>query len=1026
MDFGRILLKSIHQKCWVRIEYKNQTGEVTKFSIGIKYIFPNEKKFKCDAFNLIYDKDVKNDYIIYYENIQDAELLENTIYDTPKSLEKLIYENPETISFMKTDISRDDLLDYYIDCFKLDSVPYISKYGLIKGIDSDVLMGQGGYDLSDKPEQFEALFNESFYKKEKKAKKKEQGIEKIEKKYIVNEIAINTSKGLYILAYRNIKLDIRNKRLIADKEILVNKEFQMDSDNGEIIYKESIHKYIPEDRMDLLENVEKNKQEILETIRQYNNTRNSTYKAEVKTDSKPYITCLETMLAIDIETEINEIKSYLRSGEEITSPLRTFFGDPESKLAKRKKYPIFTVDKYYDADQINAINIGMKSPASYIQGPPGTGKTKTLLNAVLTAIFNNQTVLVTSNNNIPMDGIYNDILKLKYKEKDELLFPAIRLGSIENVEKALLKMKKMYEKASHLTARIGRIKQIKENRENAMKSLVDYLDKYDRKTSTSERLEGLKYCKEKCANPFLEVKIDAQIEKVKEELKKIGDVDIEDLEKLMDIDHSELFMAINFETVSRLQKLDKAKFNELAMIIKEVNEDNAKDKATELRKYLSNDENLKKFQEIFPVIISTNLSCTYLGSVGKTFDIVMMDEAGQCSIANALIPISRGSKIMLVGDPQQLKPVIVLDKQINKKLKEKYHIPEEYDYISNSIYTTYTKVDVVNNETLLRSHYRCNNKIISFSNKKYYNNRLKLKSKSNEQKPLTFIDTSSKDNGICEIKNISDTEARTIIQYIKEHEGEKIGIITPFVHQKECIEKYLDDYHCSDISVGTVHAFQGDQKDTIIFSSAITNNTSKVTYNWLKNNRELINVAVSRAKEKLVMLGNKKAAYKLSEGQDDIKELIDYISTEGESDVTNVSPESYALGTRQISTQSEKDLAETVSHALSVINNNCYIKEEVPIDILFKDDAGVTNYFYKQRFDLVVFEKRHGVPDAIMLAIELNGPEHYSDENVIKRDKIKEEFCKKRCVDFQSISRDCARDYGMIKNILKEFIDVKE
>ena len=43
-----------------------------------------------------------------------------------------------------------------------------------------------------------------------------------------------------------------------------------------------------------------------------------------------------------------------------------------------------------------------------------------------------------------------------------------------------------------------------------------------------------------------------------------------------------------------------------------------------------------------------------------------------------------------------------------------------------------------------------------------------------------------------------------------------------------------------------------------MFSSAITNSTSKGTYAWLKNNRELINLAVSRAKDKFIMLGNKK------------------------------------------------------------------------------------------------------------------------------------------------------------------------
>lgn len=35
---------------------------------------------------------------------------------------------------------------------------------------------------------------------------------------------------------------------------------------------------------------------------------------------------------------------------------------------------------------------------------------------------------------------------------------------------------------------------------------------------------------------------------------------------------------------------------------------------------------------------------------------------------------------MLVGDPQQLKPVILLDELTNRKLRRKYHVADEYDY----------------------------------------------------------------------------------------------------------------------------------------------------------------------------------------------------------------------------------------------------------------------------------------------------------------------------------------------------------
>ena len=83
---------------------------------------------------------------------------------------------------------------------------------------------------------------------------------------------------------------------------------------------------------------------------------------------------------------------------------------------------------------------------------------------------------------------------------------------------------------------------------------------------------------------------------------------------------------------------------------------------------------------------------------------------------------------MLVGDPQQLNPVILLDGRDNELLKGKYRIPDEYDYIKNSIYKTFLANDAVSDEILLRHHYRCNRQIINFNNRKYYNSRLNIDS----------------------------------------------------------------------------------------------------------------------------------------------------------------------------------------------------------------------------------------------------------------------------------------------------------
>ena len=75
---------------------------------------------------------------------------------------------------------------------------------------------------------------------------------------------------------------------------------------------------------------------------------------------------------------------------------------------------------------------------------------------------------------------------------------------------------------------------------------------------------------------------------------------------------------------------------------------------------------------------TTCISAHRLGEPGPMFDMVIMDEASQCNTAVSLVPILRGESLMLVGDPQQLNPVILLEEVPNRKLRKKYNVAQEY------------------------------------------------------------------------------------------------------------------------------------------------------------------------------------------------------------------------------------------------------------------------------------------------------------------------------------------------------------
>lgn len=272
-------------------------------------------------------------------------------------------------------------------------------------------------------------------------------------------------------------------------------------------------------------------------------------------------------------------------------------------------------------------------------------------------------------------------------------------------------------------------------------------------------------------------------------------------------------------------------------------------------RYLQKEENVKKFLRIFPIVATTCISAHRIGEPEPYFDMTIMDEASQCNTAVSLVPIIRGRRMMLVGDPQQLSPVILLDAADNLALRRKYNVSADYDYIANSIYKTYLACDAVSEEVLLSYHYRCHEKIIDFNNRKYYNGKLKIRSNVQCDRPLVFVDVKDAESSV---KNTSPMEALQILQYVRKTPQKDVGIITPFASQRKLILSELDEAGFPNIPCGTVHAFQGDEKDVILFSLAITDQTHEKTYGWLKNNKELINVATSRAREQLILLASYK------------------------------------------------------------------------------------------------------------------------------------------------------------------------
>jgi len=290
----------------------------------------------------------------------------------------------------------------------------------------------------------------------------------------------------------------------------------------------------------------------------------------------------------------------------------------------------------------------------------------------------------------------------------------------------------------------------------------------------------------------------------------------------------------------------------------------------------------------FPVITTTLHSFTKdnFHMISEIFDYLIVDEAGQI-IPNMLIgPLYRARKTFIFGDKFQIEPVRMLTKNLIAKTDISSIQQDDICLEKNSVQSyaergsdIYENIDNQKIGLLLEEHRRCEESIIKFSNMHIYNNKLESKIQNCNNKFLgkniIFLDI----RGIYR-NNTNDIEikiCKNIIDMLKDSDTDfysKIGIITPFHNQAEKLKKTLN----KKIETGTVHTFQGQEKDYIIFSTVIDENVSKGTKDFIDIKPNLLNVAFTRAKKQLIVVGN---ASNYLNGSNYMRKAFEVIRSEG-------------------------------------------------------------------------------------------------------------------------------------------------
>ncbi len=1009
----------IHNK-WLDISYLNKEGDTTYYYIGIKGIDIAKGRIVCDIFNPHKSTEVmmggKNTFI-FVDGIKTASVLENSYYESPKELVERVTNDKKIGEYLEVVNFDNNILRYLSDCYRLDNDPFLKDVVMIDGIDTHTLFESGKYKLDDK--QFQALLDRVF----KKPKNEAEEINRYQT-LAINKFSIDLNDKQYVVAYRTLSLNFKNKTLKMSDKTSINKSFLVTEER-----KVTLGMYLDANPDDFCAHYDEYEREYIKLIEQ--NFHNGE-----KVNTRPTIFFLMRDCYRGVDEAFEAIHQMDKEGK-LTVPLRAFFGRNKSKSGTSKEVNIVVFDrKKINIDQMRVVYNSMVNRVTYVKGPPGTGKTETIFNVLLSAYANDKTVLVCSNNNHPVSDIFKKMdgtLTIKRRtasERENIIFPIIRIGNNLETQNTILKLREILNFVNENEDATVKEKSTEASKDKSLadfKELRDLLVEYEEQIDLNERIETLQKIRNLTTIDRINTKLDEQIRAYQEKAqnaRKISDEDV--LKYAVSASEDRHFQNyVYYSSLLRFKRLSNDIFKELRNIIAI---EDLEEAVRQFNKWIRKDTNLRRFLLVFPIVICTNLSCDKLGKPKPQFDLVIMDEAGQCNTASSLIPIVRGENLLLVGDTNQLQPVTVIEENVNEDLMERYGISEEYDYVHNSILKTMLRKDNNSKNILLRYHYRCGKKIASFVNQRFYNEQLKLLNDNSGE--LTYYNVKNTFNP--NARNAYREEAIQIAKIIKDNKYKDVGIITPFVNQAEMINSLLIRMGRDDIKAGTVHTLQGSEKSVIIMSAALSPRTGKKTMAWIKDNHELINVAVTRAKERFIFVGDKEAIDKLSgEEKNDIKVLSDYVYKNGEIIV----PKSDAIISYDFSNDSknEKDFFDTIQPYFNRRGTKFRVSRNVPVAEAIKDvrkeDLSIIG---KKEFDVVVqasqgiFNNRYKT----VVVFEIDGGEHIGSKRTAALDRQKEEICKNYGIKLIRIPNSAVKDYesiiSLFEFVVKDLKDIDE
>ncbi len=567
--------------------------------------------------------------------------------------------------------------------------------------------------------------------------------------------------------------------------------------------------------------------------------------------------------------ETNDYSSSLRAlfrkrGEQTSSqPMNKIQKLGERAIRLNKKGAIVSFNKrerFHPANltesQKGILEASENFDLSLIMGPPGTGKSFSIAALAVDAILNGpKSILIAASSDEALDvlqekissqfGLKDLVMRAKMRYKGGSVVTKIRRilsGNVQSIETQQIDKQKI--EINRLTKRIKSLRatyQAAEENETLYANLLQ-----DQNIHWFKKLKRPLY---------------------RHRLK--GKKNHWEIKKDLDLFENKLKKQVDYYLRLRIKRNWWLALEEQRDSIQNLYDGLSANRGMEREQFFEQ-INAKLLRNIFPVWLARlDELANVLPFKKELFDLVVIDEATQSDVAKSLPALQRGKNAVIAGDPEQLRHLSFLSlsqmQQIATRNNLKNWSIDQLNFRKKSLLDfTSSAIESQSQVHFLNEHYRSHPSIIAFSNEHFYGGNLKIMT----TKPSTFSESKVQlypVHGRREKSGINLVEAVKalhIIEGIIERDRSKpkksktsIGILSPFNDQVKYIKKLIKEklplksIKNHRILIGTPHHFQGEERDEMILSFCVCNESHSAAFVHL-NKSDVFNVSITRAKFK--------------------------------------------------------------------------------------------------------------------------------------------------------------------------------